>query len=422
MNVVKSALLDESYYEYDHPSGLKILVYPKEGYQSAYAIFGTRYGSIDTRFRLKGEQEWTVVPEGIAHFLEHKLFESQDEDAFARYARTGANANAFTSFDRTCYLFSCTENFGASLEILLDFVQSPYFTKETVDKEQGIIGQEIRMYDDEPNWRVMFNLLTALYHTHPVRIDIAGTVESIAKIDADLLYKCYRTFYNLNNMVLAVAGKVDPKEVLAIADKALKPSADAVIERSFEEEPEGIVKDHVEQKLSVSVPLFMFGYKETPKAEGMDTQTLVEWELLLELIAGKTSPLYRRLLDEQLINESFGTELFEGRGYVAAMFAGESKDPDAVAQAVKAEIERLKKDGIDKDAFERVRRERYGLSVMAFDSVEGIANNLSSAHFTGRGLFDTAEVLSRVTCEQVQGLLKESLRPEHSALSTILPA
>ena len=422
MNVVKSALLDESYYEYDHPSGLKILVYPKEGYQSAYAIFGTRYGSIDTRFRLKGEQEWTVVPEGIAHFLEHKLFESQDEDAFARYARTGANANAFTSFDRTCYLFSCTENFGASLEILLDFVQSPYFTKETVDKEQGIIGQEIRMYDDEPNWRVMFNLLIALYHTHPVRIDIAGTVESIAKIDADLLYKCYRTFYNLNNMVLAVAGKVDPKEVLAIADKALKPSADAVIERSFEEEPEGIVKDHVEQKLSVSVPLFMFGYKETPKAEGMDTQTLVEWELLLELIAGKTSPLYRRLLDEQLINESFGTELFEGRGYVSAMFAGESKDPEAVAQAVKAEIERLKKDGIDKNAFERVRRERYGLSVMAFDSVEGIANNLSSAHFTGRGLFDTAEVLSRVTCEQVQGLLKESLRPERSALSTILPA
>ena len=176
MKVVKSALLDESYYEYDHPSGLKILVYPKEGYQSAYAIFGTRYGSIDTRFRLKGEREWTVVPEGIAHFLEHKLFESQDEDAFARYARTGANANAFTSFDRTCYLFSCTENFGASLEILLDFVQSPYFTQETVDKEQGIIGQEIRMYDDEPSWRVMFNLLTALYHTHPVRIDIAGTV------------------------------------------------------------------------------------------------------------------------------------------------------------------------------------------------------------------------------------------------------
>ncbi len=280
MNVVKSALLDESYYEYDHPSGLKILVYPKEGYQSAYAIFGTRYGSIDTRFRLKGEKEWTVVPEGIAHFLEHKLFESQDEDAFARYARTGANANAFTSFDRTCYLFSCTENFGASLEILLDFVQSPYFTKETVDKEQGIIGQEIRMYDDEPNWRVMFNLLTALYHTHPVRIDIAGTIDSIAKIDADLLYTCYRTFYNLNNMVLAVAGKVDPKEVLAIADKVLKPSVDAVIERSFEEEPEEIVTDHVEQKLSVTVPLFMFGYKETPKAQGMDTQTLVEWEPL----------------------------------------------------------------------------------------------------------------------------------------------
>ena len=223
-------------------------------------------------------------------------------------------------------------------------------------------------------------------------------------------------------MVLAVAGKVDPKEVLAVADKALKPSPDAVIERSFEEEPEGIVKDYVEQKLAVSVPLFMFGYKETPEAEEISTQTLVEWELLLELIAGKTSPLYRRLLEEELINESFGTELFEGRGYLSAMFAGESKNPKAVAQAIRAEVERLKKDGIDKDAFERVRRERYGLSVMAFDSVEGIANNLSSAHFTGRNLFDTAEVLSRVTCEQVEALLRGSLQTDRCALSTILPA
>ena len=186
-------------------------------------------------------KEWTTVPEGIAHYLEHKLFESEDGDAFARYAKTGASANAYTSFDQTCYLFSCTENFDQSLEILLDFVQSPYFTEETVRKEQGIIGQEIRMYDDAPDWRVQFNLLAALYQNHPVRIDIAGTVESIAQIDAELLYRCYRTFYSLKNMVLTVAGKVTVDQVLAVADRMLKPNTPIEIERGFVEEPDRCV-------------------------------------------------------------------------------------------------------------------------------------------------------------------------------------
>ena len=194
MNVIKEIKSDrigDRYYEVDHPSGLKIFVYPKENNNSTYAVFGTRYGSIDTCFQSTEDREPNKVPAGIAHYLEHKLFESEDGDAFARYAKTGASANAYTSFDKTCYLFSCTENVYESLEILLDFVQSPYFTEQTVKKEQGIIGQEIRMYDDDPQWRVMFNLLRAMYHTHPVKIDIAGTVESIAEITPELLYKSY---------------------------------------------------------------------------------------------------------------------------------------------------------------------------------------------------------------------------------------
>ena len=220
---VKSERLGESYFEIDHPSGLKILVYPKKNYAATYAVFGTRYGSIDTEFRLNGEEKFTCVPEGIAHFLEHKLFESEDLDAFERYAKTGASANAYTSFDKTCYLFSCTGKFQESLEILLDFVTHPYFTEKTVQKEQGIIGQEIQMCRDEAGWEALFSLLRAMYKTHPVRIDIAGTVESIAEITPELLYKCYETFYNFSNMVLCVAGNVTPDEVLSVADRLLKP-------------------------------------------------------------------------------------------------------------------------------------------------------------------------------------------------------
>ena len=195
---------------------------PKENYSSTYAIFGTNYGSIDTKFKRSDKDEWTVVPEGIAHFLEHKLFESEDLDAFERFAKTGASANAYTSFERTGYLFSCSANFKKNLEILLDFVQNPYFTQATVEKEQGIIGQEIDMYKDAPDWEVMFNCLRTMYHNLPVRIDIAGTQESIAQITAKTLYGCYDNFYNLHNMVLAVAGNADVDEIVEVADKVLK--------------------------------------------------------------------------------------------------------------------------------------------------------------------------------------------------------
>lgn len=237
---VKSERLGDKYYEIKHPSGLKIFVYPKERNNSTYAVFGTRYGSIDNCFRVNGETH--RVPAGIAHYLEHKLFESADGDAFARYAKTGASANAYTSFDMTCFLFSCTENVYDSLEILLDFVQSPYFTEQTVQKEQGIIGQEIKMYEDDPQWRVLFNLLESLYRTHPVKTDIAGTVESIAQITPELLYECYHTFYNLNNMVLSIAGDVDLNRILQLCDRMLKPSKPVAVERIFDPEPDEIVK------------------------------------------------------------------------------------------------------------------------------------------------------------------------------------
>ena len=219
-SVIKSSLLNKKFSLIKHSSGLNIFLYPMPGFSSNYAIFGTKYGSVDNAY-LDDNGQKVDLPEGIAHFLEHKLFESEDGDAFSKYAKTGAYSNAYTSFDRTCYLFSCSNRFYDNLKILLDFVRSPYFTEATVNKEQGIIGQEIKMYDDMPNWRVMFNMLEGMFYTHPVRIDIAGTVQSIAKITDKTLYDCYNRFYNLSNMFLVLAGDFDEGQVLDFINKNL---------------------------------------------------------------------------------------------------------------------------------------------------------------------------------------------------------
>lgn len=420
MNQVTSRRAGDSYYEVKHPSGLRIFVYPKEKSNSTYAIFGTRYGSIDTSFKRSDETDISTVPAGIAHFLEHKLFESEDGDAFARYAKTGASANAYTSFDHTCYLFSCTDHVYESLEILLDFVQSPYFTEKTVQKEQGIIGQEIRMYDDDPQWRVLFNLLGALYHKHPVKIDIAGTVESIAQITPDYLYRCYHTFYNLNNMVLCVAGNVDPEKVMELADRMLKHSEPVRVTRMFEEEPRTIVKSRVEQKLSVAVPLFQLGFKE--EARELTVKEIAETEILLEIMASEASPLFRRLLDAGLINEtSFSEEYFEGTGYSAVVFSGESKDPDTVADAIRQEADRLRREGIDPAAFERAKKAVYGRNVASLNSAENIANAMVSLTFMGRELFSYIDAVAVADIGSVQKRLEVQLQAEYSALSVVFP-
>ena len=416
-----SARTGDRYYELRHASGLRILLYPKNENNSTYAVFGTRYGSVDTTFRVDGEELFSV-PEGIAHYLEHKLFESEDGDAFSRYAKTGASANAYTSFDSTCYLFSCSDHFEESLEILLDFVQKPYFTEETVKKEQGIIGQEIRMYDDDPQWRVMFNLLGSLYHHHPVRIDIAGTVESIAQITPESLYRCYRTFYNLHNMVLCVAGKMDIDRVLAICDRLLIPSRPQKIERIFEKEPLEVVRPRTEQKLSVAMPMFQLGFKEPAGDARVSDEDSAATDVLLEALASDSSPLFRRLLDAGLISEaSFGYEYFEGTGYASVIFSCDSKDPDRTAEEIKKEIRSIRENGLSDEAFERARKSIYGRSVAALNSVENIANSMAAMAFSGRDLFNYLDCVANLTKEDVLRRLDVQLRPEYSALSIILP-
>lgn len=419
MKIVESSALGEKYYEIDHKSGLKIFVMPKENYKSTYAVFGTKYGSIDTRFKRSDSDEFTVVPEGIAHFLEHKLFESEELDAFTRYAETGASANAYTSFDKTCYLFQCSDRFEDSLRILLDFVTHPYFTKETVEKEQGIIGQEITMYYDVAGWMSTFNLLRCLYKNHPVRIDIAGTVESISEITDKLLYDCYNTFYNLHNMALVVVGNADADRIVAICDECLEKAENVSVERSFEDEPRDIVKSYDEYHLAMSVPVFSFGYKEKCETPERTLKEIVETNILLEVLIGESSPLYSSLIEKGLINSQFSKEYFVGYGYETIMFDGESTNPQAVADEIKQEVARLKKDGIDDNLFETVRRNLYGKEIMQYNDIDAVANGMISCYFSDYGIFDTMDIYKNVTKADIEKRLLEVMDEKYSALSVV---
>lgn len=422
MNIkeVRNELLNEKYYDIDHPSGLKILVMPKENYSSTYAIFATKYGSIDSMIQMS-DGSFKEIPEGTAHFLEHKLFESEDLDAFERFAKTGASANAYTSFERTGYLFSCSANFKKNLEILLDFVQNPYFTQATVEKEQGIIGQEIDMYKDAPDWEVMFNCLRTMYHNLPVRIDIAGTQESIAQITAKTLYGCYDNFYNLHNMVLAVAGNADVDEIIEVADKVLKPVEGKMAQRKVIDEPEEVIDSYIEEKLSVATPQFMFGFKESWDTPERTTKEEISMEILLDMISGQSSELYKRLFDGKLINNSFGFEYFTGFGYSCVLFAGESNDPKKVAEEIVGEIGRFRETGFDKTAFERTKKKLYGRMIMGMNDIEGLANNMAVSYFAGEDVFTDFEIFKTVTLDDVNDIFKKTLDENRSVLSVINP-
>ncbi len=400
-----------------HSSGLKIYIAEKPDFNVNYAIFGTHYGSVDTEFSL-GNEPMQTVPEGIAHFLEHKLFEGEDGDAFEKYAVTGASANAYTSFDRTCYLFSCSEKFYENLDILLDFVSSPYFTPETVQKEQGIIGQEIRMYEDVPGWRVLFNLLRIMYHNHPVKVEIAGTVESIAEITDKTLYDCYRTFYNPSNMFLCLAGNFAPDKVLEMVDQKIKADETKEIHRSEFSEPDTLVDTYCEQIMTVSQPLFVVGIKNNALKLNRTQKDIIATELLLEVVAGKLSPLYNRLLADGLINNKFGTEFFYGHGYSALLFDGESKDPEAVKQAIISELEAVAKNGVDPSLFEDARRQFYGEEIRGFNDTEEIVDGLVECAMNGFEPFETLEVLKSLTADDITEKAK-SLDLSLTALSVV---
>lgn len=416
--IITSKRTGDSCIHVKHKSGLDIYIREMPGFSTVYALFGTKYGSINTTFKLAADKEYTSVPNGIAHFLEHKLFENEDCGVFELFAKTGAQCNAYTSFDKTCYLFSCTKDYTENLRTLLDFVQKPYFTKENVDKEQGIIGQEIRMTNDNPEWRVLFNMLRGMYHNHPVQIDIAGTEESIAQIDADLLYKCYDTFYNLNNMALSIAGNIKADEVLAICDEMLRPCEDKGLETVFPDEPADIVQAEIREKQSVGASIFNLGCKCAPCKENYLKKEMTA-SLAVSYLTDASSDMYNRLLSEGVINATFGSEVFAGDGFFSVILSGESESPDAVKDAVIAEIKRISCEGIDEKTFNRIKKATYGDLVRQLCNVTSSASVMINSHMAGCKPFDVVDIVSELTAADALDFIKNELIPDRIVLSVI---
>lgn len=417
--------LDEKMQYTVHESGLRVYLFPKKGFSKYYAIYGTEYGSVDTVFKVPGEQNMTEVPDGIAHYLEHKLFEEENGgNAFDSFAATGAGSNAFTSFDLTAYLFSCTEKFYENLDILLGFVNHPWFTKENVEKEQGIIGQEIKMYDDDPEWRVFFNTLTAMYHNNPVKIDIAGTVESISHITPELLYKCYNTFYNPSNMVLVMVGDIDMNKALSYVDKHIdKTKSTGRMVRTRIDEPRERVRERIVQKLVVSQPLFRIGFKEnslglTPEET---LRNEISTELILEALFGRTSDLYMELYEEGLINNSFDAETEISDTYGFTLMGGESKDPEEVYKRITKHIRDAVSNGIANEDLERAKKVLVSGNIKIFNSVERMGNAFIRQVISGYNPLDFQSAVQQVTPDDIKKRLSEHFDTGNCVLSVIEP-
>nr|WP_285852602.1 pitrilysin family protein [Paenibacillus lactis] len=405
-------------------NGLRVYVLPKPGFQKTYATFATKYGSVDNHFKVEGAAE-VRVPDGIAHFLEHKMFEEPEGDIFAKFASNGASANAFTSFDQTVYLFSATDHIHENLETLIDFVQNPYFTDQNVEKEKGIIGQEINMYQDNPDWRVYFGLIEAMYKVHPVHIDIAGTVESIGTITKEDLYTCYNAFYHPSNMLLFVVGGVDPEETMnLIRSNQARKSYDqqGKIERIFDPEPTEVAEKRRESRLAVSLPKCLFGFKE--KETGLSGEEQLRRDLttklMMDLLFGASTELYQKLYEDDLISDSFGHEYNSSPEYAFSAVGGDTKDPDALLARIREEVDKLKASGFREDDFERARKKKMGGYLRMLNSPENIAHEFTRYQFRGADLFKVLPVYESITLEEVNRRLQEHVDWNQLAVSIVV--
>lgn len=407
-------------------NGLKVFLMPKKDYLKKYAIYATNYGSNDNKFVPIGEGEFQVFPEGIAHFLEHKLFEEPDGNIFDKFSQLGSYVNAFTNFNQTAYLFSCTDRFYENLELLVSFVQQPYFTDENVNKEKGIIEQEIRMYDDSADWKVYFNCLEGLYQNHPVKIDIAGTVESINKINKEELYKCYNTFYNPKNMILFMVGDIDFPEALDIIEKNQREDLkrlEGEIKREYPQEPEAINKKKIEEHLPVATPMFNIGFKDFDI--GYDGDKLIYKEILtnilLEMLFGESTEFYNQLYEEGLINNSFGAQYVAHKDYGHTIMGGESEKPEVVLDRILDYIDKQKYVGLSKDNFNRIKKKAIGNHVMNYNSIEYIGNSFIGHYFNNSSILNYLEIMEKVKFEDLENRFKQHLTLDNYTLSLISP-
>ena len=422
MKVLEYPRLGEKLYRRTLANGLEVVVAHKPLYARKYAFFATRYGGMDLRFQ-QGDA-WLDTPAGIAHYLEHKMFDTEEGSVSQKFAKNGVSDNAFTSCDMTAYYIECTENFYENLRILLQFVSVPYFTQESVDKEQGIIAQEIRMTEDDPDWRVYANLMGCLYKDSPARIPVAGSVESIRQITPQILYDCHKAFYTPANMVLVCVGDIDPERVAAEAEAVLPKESGPAIQRDYgREEDQSPAARESRLTMEVSMPMFLAGYKCRPSAGGEDHLRLcITGDLACDVLFGESSPLYTRLYEEGAINGSLGGnfDMLPGAAYLYV--GGDAKDPRRVFEEITREAERLGREGIDEDFYRQIRRASFGGMIRSLNSFENIAVSMAEGWFRGFDYYRFPEVFEEITKADVEAFLRENISPDHAALSLIDPA
>ena len=389
-------------------------------------IWGTNYGSNDSQFIAPGESDITKVPDGVAHFLEHKMFEQPDgTNSLDTLTALGVEANAYTTNDHTSYLFECTDNFYPAMDELMNYVQHPYFTDENVEKEKGIINQEIMMYNDHPDWKIYMNTMQAMYHNNPVKIDIAGTVETVGKIDKEILYKCYNTFYNPSNMLLVICGDFEPNQIIEEVKKRLiQKEMKGEIKRIYPEEPEEIVQQKIEQKLEVSQPIYTIGIKDNiidcKKSNNNEkVKKHIAIEILLNMILGKSSELYKQLYDEGLIYSGISLDYEYSKTFAHILIAGQSKDPEELYNRFKKSVRDLKNNGIKEEIFNRMKKMIYGGYIREYDDVANISRMFLADYFKGVNSFEYLEEMDTINVEYLTQVLNDVFKEDKMVISII---
>ena len=421
MKIIENSKVKEKIYIEKLENGLTVMIIPKKGIQKKYVIWGTNYGSNDSKFVVPGEEKETEVPKGVAHFLEHKMFEQESGvNSLDTLTALGVDANAYTTNDHTAYLFECTENFYPALDELMDYVQHPYFTDENVEKEKGIIGQEIMMYDDYPEWKVYLNAMEAMYNEYPIKLDITGTIETISHIDKEILYKCYNTFYNPSNMAMVVCGDFEPEKLLGeIKKRLIDKKANGEIKRIYPEEKENIVKEKIEQNMDVSQPLFTIGIKDKLADTKERVRKHIAIEILLNMIIGKSSKLYKELYDEGILFATPSLDYEFARGYAHILITGQSPSPDEIFDRFKNTVEVIKKVGIDSEEFCRIKKRIYGEYIKEYNDVADIARMFLADFFKEINSFDYLEEINTVNEQYAEQILNEIFDDKKMIISVI---
>ena len=422
MYVTNYPRLDENLWRETLPNGLDVIILPRKGFSRKIAYFVTDFGSIHTDFTFEGKTH--RVPAGVAHFLEHKMFDMPGErDVSAEFAAWGAHTNAFTSYDMTAYYFSCTEGFAQCLRLMLEFVSTPYFTEESVHKELGIIDQEIGMNEDAPDSRVYENLMAGAYAAHPIRVPILGTRETIRQITPEILHTCHRAFYTPGNMLLCVVGDVEPEEVTAIAREVLgdQPREVGRKLRGWEE-PETCPVRSMEDRMEVAMPMFSLLFKCTHPGTGeQGIRREILAELACEILFGESSELYQKLYEDGVIDTSFGGGFEVIDGCAMLMISGDSDQPETVREAILAQAAKIAREGVPQQDYARLLRCALGSRIKGLDNFDGTCFRLCAYHLSEFDYFDFPRIYESITPEEIRSFLGEFVREDNCALSVIYP-